>query len=194
MNSGETNKQKYKRPKHKTFATTRPEASKGESSSNANEVERAEPQCPLLAKDSEWVDIIQNTPDSKSNSDAEAILQLVEHEDGAETKPLVLMFPGLLVEDPEMIQGMLNRAMSTSEVTKHLVGQKANFAFMKKVDRLIPNDRKWLESLTENRTSLCSMISGFQNDSMLSDYEADTEETDSAEDTHNKNENIDKPT
>lgn len=54
------------------------------------------------------------------------------------------MFPGLLEKDPHMIEGMLNRAMSTSEVTKHLVGQKANFACMKKVNRLIPSDKVML--------------------------------------------------
>lgn len=53
----------------------------------------------------------------------------------------MLMFPQLLEEDPEMVEGMLNKAMSTTEVTKHLVGQKANFAFMKKVNRLIPSDK-----------------------------------------------------
>ncbi|XP_052747280.1 uncharacterized protein LOC112058239 [Bicyclus anynana] len=140
--NGETNKKKYKRPKHKTLATTHPETSKGENSSNPNEIEKSEPQCPLLAKDSEWVDILQTTStDSKGNSEDEAILQLVECEEGAESKPLVLMFPGLLDEDPQTIEGMLNKAMSTSEVTKHLVGQKANFAFMKKVNRLIPTDK-----------------------------------------------------
>lgn len=113
MNSGETNKKKYKRPKNKTSATTRPETSvsnswgsfclcelvlrifshaflytkllmiydylqKGLSSNNANELEQPEPQYPLLAKDSEWVDILQTTPTgTKGNSDAEAVLQLV---------------------------------------------------------------------------------------------------------------------
>lgn len=53
------------------------------------------------------------------------------------------MFPGLLDKDPQMLQGMLDRAMSTTEVTKHLVdlGQKANFTFMKKSDRLIPREK-----------------------------------------------------
>ncbi|CAH2238117.1 jg18495 [Pararge aegeria aegeria] len=183
MNSGETNKKKYKRRKHETLVTTRPETSKGESSSNANEAEQPEPKCPLLAKDSEWVDILKTAADSKdekNNSGEEAIPHLVECEDGAETKPLVLMFPGLLDKYPDMIEGMLNKAMSTSEVTKHLVGQKANFSCMKKVDRLIPSDKKWLESLTEQSTSLCSILSG-QTDSILSDYEADTEATDEEE-------------
>lgn len=53
------------------------------------------------------------------------------------------MFPGLLDKDPKTLQGMLTKAMSTTEVTRHLVdlGQKANFTFMKKADRLIPPDK-----------------------------------------------------
>lgn len=58
-------------------------------------------------------------------------------------KPLAIMFPGLLDKDPKTLQGMLTKAMSTTEVTRHLVdlGQKANFTFMKKADRLIPPDK-----------------------------------------------------
>lgn len=51
------------------------------------------------------------------------------------------MFPGLLQKDPEMLEGIVNKVMSTTEITKHLVGQKANFACMKKVGRLIPTDK-----------------------------------------------------
>lgn len=51
------------------------------------------------------------------------------------------MFPSLLQSDPEMLEGILNKVMSTTEVTKHLVGHKANFSFMKKVNRLIPTDK-----------------------------------------------------
>lgn len=58
-------------------------------------------------------------------------------------KPLAIMFPGLLDKDPQTLQGMLTKAMSTTEVTRHLVdlGQKANFTFMKKANRLIPPDK-----------------------------------------------------
>lgn len=53
------------------------------------------------------------------------------------------MFPGLLDKDPQTLHGMLNRNMSTTEVTRQLVdlGQKANFEFMKKTDRLIPPEK-----------------------------------------------------
>lgn len=53
------------------------------------------------------------------------------------------MFPDLLEKDPQTLQGMLTKSMSTTEVTKHLVdlGQKANFTFMKKANRLIPPDK-----------------------------------------------------
>lgn len=45
----------------------------GDSNNNA-----VEPHCPLLAKDSEWVDILQtSTKSSASNSDEEEVLQLV---------------------------------------------------------------------------------------------------------------------
>lgn len=57
-------------------------------------------------------------------------------------KPLAIMFPGLL-EDPQTLEGMLTKVMSTTEVTRHLVdlGEKANFTFMKKANRLIPPDK-----------------------------------------------------
>lgn len=135
----------------------------GDSNNNA-----VEPHCPLLAKDSEWVDILQtSTKSSASNSDEEEVLQLVnltctltfpyyisltkgnqlafqvDCEDGPELKPIAVMFPDLLEKDPQTLQGMLTKSMSTTEVTKHLVdlGQKANFTFMKKANRLIPPDK-----------------------------------------------------
>ncbi|RVE51208.1 hypothetical protein evm_004173 [Chilo suppressalis] len=130
--------------------------------------ESPEPLCPLAAKDSEWVDILQtpNTGPGKSSSnlsDGEEELQLVDGEDGPQTKPLAIMFPGILEKDPSTLQGMLNKAMSTTEVTRHLVdlGQKANFTFMKQADRLIPRDKQWLESLTEDSNSVTSMVSCF---------------------------------
>ncbi|CAH0700718.1 unnamed protein product [Spodoptera exigua] len=92
-------------------------------------------------------------------------------------KPLAIMFPGLLDKDPKTLQGMLTKAMSTTEVTRHLVnlGQKANFTFMKKADRLIPPDKQWMESLTENSNSYCSIDSGLLSNCISSDYEADNE-------------------
>ncbi|CAH0404722.1 unnamed protein product [Chilo suppressalis] len=146
--------------------------------------ESPEPLCPLAAKDSEWVDILQtpNTGPGKSSSnlsDGEEELQLVDGEDGPQTKPLAIMFPGILEKDPSTLQGMLNKAMSTTEVTRHLVdlGQKANFTFMKQADRLIPRDKQWLESLTEDSNSVTSMVSCFICSSISSDYEADNEST-----------------
>lgn len=70
------------------------------------------------------------------------LLIQVECEDGPELKPIAIMFPGL-IDDPQTLQGVINKAMSTTEVTRHLVdlGQKANFTFMKKADRLIPPDK-----------------------------------------------------
>ncbi|KAL0894656.1 hypothetical protein ABMA27_013208 [Loxostege sticticalis] len=180
MNSNNTNK-KYKRPKQKTQSTTNPEPSKQPTKDAGKD--RAEPLCPLAAKDSEWVDILQTSASepvaSTTNvTDEEEVLQLVECEDGPETKPLAIMFPGLLDKDPTTLQGMLNKAMSTTEVTKHLVDlkQKANFTFMKKADRLIPPDKKWLESLTENSNSFTSMTSALFSGSLSSDY--DGEESD----------------
>ncbi|CAH0603252.1 unnamed protein product [Chrysodeixis includens] len=158
---------KYKRPKQNTLATTKPGTSKPRTSKHEVAKKHAEPLCPLLAKDSEWVDILQSsltdTIRSTTNvSDEEEVLQLVECEDGPQMKPLAIMFPGLLDKDPQTLQGMLTKAMSTTEVTRHLVdlGQKANFTFMKKADRLIPPDKQWMESLTENSNSYCSVDSG----------------------------------
>lgn len=65
----------------------------------------------------------------------------MECEDGPEMKPLTILFPGLLEKDKQTLEDMLNKTMSTTEVTKHLLGQKANFSLMKKVERLIPNDK-----------------------------------------------------
>ncbi|XP_032510640.1 uncharacterized protein LOC116765304 isoform X2 [Danaus plexippus] len=183
MNGHDSYKQKNKRPKRKTLITTRPNTPVNNTfnitvgSSFAIGHTTQEPQCTLLAaKDSEWVDIVQTPSNSKlDNNNDEA----VECEEGPQMKPLMLMFPQLLEEDPEMVEGMLNKAMSTTEVTKHLVGQKANFAFMKKVNRLIPSDKKWLETVSEyNTPPCCSKESSFQSRYLLSDYEADTEETD----------------
>lgn len=51
------------------------------------------------------------------------------------------MFPGILDNDPETLDRIVNRVISTTEMTKHLVGQKANFTCMKKINRLIPADK-----------------------------------------------------
>ncbi|PZC74685.1 uncharacterized protein LOC124645915 [Helicoverpa zea] len=173
---------KYKRPKQNTSATTNPGTSTPRNRQIETVKHQPQPLCALLAKDSEWVDILQtsqsDTARSSTNvSDEEEVLQLVECEDGPQMKPLAIMFPGLLDKDPKTLQGMLTKAMSTTEVTRHLVdlGQKANFTFMKKADRLIPPDKQWMESLTENSNSYCSVNSGLLSNCISSDYEADCE-------------------
>ncbi|KPI93902.1 hypothetical protein RR46_13067 [Papilio xuthus] len=105
------------------------------------------PLPPLLAKDSEWVDILQSSttkPIYNDKLEEEELLQLVDCENGLDKKPLAILFPSLLEKDPQTLKGVLNKAMSTTEVTKHLVdlGQKANFAFMKKTNRLIPYNKE----------------------------------------------------
>lgn len=74
----------------------------------------------------------------------------MDSEDGPQMKPLAIMFPDLLEKDPQTLQGVLNRVMSTTEVTRHLVdlGQKANFTAMKKADRLIPPDKVNIEYIS----------------------------------------------
>ncbi|VVC91882.1 unnamed protein product [Leptidea sinapis] len=67
------------------------------------------------------------------------------------------MFPNLLDEDPETLDSIINSTISTTDVTRHLVGHKADFTFLKKVERLIPPDKKWLESVQENSNSLSSI-------------------------------------
>ncbi|KAM3959036.1 uncharacterized protein ACR2FA_006877 [Aphomia sociella] len=192
MNSSDCDKtHKYKRPKQKTTSTTKPQTSTSNDTTSRHESKRSEPLCSLLAKDSEWVDILQ-APMTEANKSSnvcneEELLQLVECEDSPQTKPLAVMFPGLLERDPQTLEGMLTKAMSTTEVTKHLVdlGQKANFTFMKKTNRLIPPDKQWLESLTENSNSYSSLISGYFSESISSDYEADDEIADSTEPKQN---------
>ncbi|KAI5641582.1 hypothetical protein NE865_06339 [Phthorimaea operculella] len=164
---------KFKRPKHKTLATTNPETPRAPPPQRDNEDRSECPEhvCPLLAKDSEWVDIMQspfpNTPAPSSTSvgDEEDLLQLVECEDGPESEPLAIMFPGLLEQDPQMLKGIITKAMSTTEVTRHLVdlGAKANFQFMKKSNKLIPRDKPRLEKVNESdySPSHCSFDPSF---------------------------------
>ncbi|CAH0726602.1 unnamed protein product, partial [Brenthis ino] len=137
------NKRVYKRPKNKTLATTNPNFNFENVQRVTQEGEAQEPQFALLAKDSEWINIFPNSPIDKqscSRSDGEEVLH-VDSEDRPQTQPIALMFPGLSQKHPEMLEGIVNKVMSTTEITKHLVGQKANFACMKKVGRLIPIDK-----------------------------------------------------
>ncbi|XP_061707092.1 uncharacterized protein LOC133517727 isoform X2 [Cydia pomonella] len=163
MNTNESKKKKAKKVKTKTLPRNNSQGSRPPGDSNINDLE--EPCCPLIAKDSEWVDILQTPHRTMSSESTEE----VESEDGRETKPLAIMFPGLLAKDPQTLQNMLTKAMSTTEVTKHLVdlGQKANFKYMKKSSRLIPLDKEWLESVSEvNTGSHSSMgpgVSGSSN-------------------------------
>ncbi|XP_073941590.1 uncharacterized protein isoform X2 [Choristoneura fumiferana] len=162
MNTNE-NKKKFKKPKKKTQSTTNPVASSSRHTGDSNINNAVEPICPLLAKDSEWVDILQTpSKSSASHSYEEEFTFQVDCEDGPELKPIAIMFPDLLEKDPQTLQGMLTKSMSTTEVTKHLVdlGQKANFTFMKKANRLIPPDKKWLGSLSEDSDSNSSEGSG----------------------------------
>ncbi|XP_050361979.1 uncharacterized protein LOC126781180 [Nymphalis io] len=171
MNNEETKQKKKNRQKTSIQTTSTATNSETREIADGGHInkEPLKPLYPLAAKDSEWVDILQTTTNDKNsnkNNDEEVLLQHVECEDGPQTEPLALMFPGLLEKDPEMLEGMLNKAMSTTEVTKYLVGQKANFAFMKKVNRLIPTDKKWLESLTEDSTSCFSMESKLHDEGL----------------------------
>ncbi|CAH2104799.1 unnamed protein product [Euphydryas editha] len=167
MDNKEPN-QKINRPKYKTLTSTQSETCKTVDKNKSNE-KSLKPRCSLAAKDSEWVDILQTSSNKTNfieNSNEEEEIQLVESESGPQIKPLALMFPDLLQNDPEILEGILNKVMSTTEVTKHLIGHKANFAFMKKVNRLIPTDKKWLESVSEC-TSCCSMESKSEDDGIL---------------------------
>ncbi|XP_060807723.1 uncharacterized protein LOC106143000 [Amyelois transitella] len=175
MNDNSDNRKSRKliKPKLSTSPPVHPETS---SSRVIRDDEEREPLsakealCPLLAKDSEWVDIIQAPVQSAraNSSDEEEVLQLVECEEGPQMRPMAAMFPDLLEKDPRTLQGMLNKTISTTEVTRTLVdlGQKANFKFMKKTDRLIPPDKQWLESLTEYSSSI---MSDCYSESIISD-------------------------
>ncbi|XP_068620798.1 uncharacterized protein [Battus philenor] len=151
MNGSVINK-KIRRPKRKIFPTSSPK-----SDNRKNEAIILKPPCPLLPKDSEWVDILATSGATSTYCDGlneEKVLQQIDCENGLEKKPLAILFPSLLEKDPQTLKGVLNRAMSTTEVTKHLVdlGQKANFSFMKKTNRLIPCNKKWMESLMEDKS------------------------------------------
>ncbi|XP_063617764.1 uncharacterized protein LOC134790771 isoform X1 [Cydia splendana] len=174
MNTNESKKKKAKKVQTKSLPRDISQASgsRPTGDSNVNDIE--ERCCPLIAKDSEWVDILQTTHRAMSSESIEE----VESEDGREMKPLAIMFPGLLAKDPQTLQSMLTKAMSTTEVTKHLVdlGQKANFKYMKKSSRLIPPDKKWLESVHEvNTDSHSSMGPGVSGSCNSNDSLEDTE-------------------
>ncbi|CAK1549790.1 unnamed protein product [Leptosia nina] len=116
--------------------------------------------CSLIAKDSEWVDILGNSSNSSRTDDSNTPAgEIIVQDDESYLEPLTLMFPNLLQEDPETLQGIVNKAISTTEVTKHLIGHKANFSFLKKVDRLIPPERQWLEHVSESSKSYESINS-----------------------------------
>ncbi|CAG4968235.1 unnamed protein product [Colias eurytheme] len=157
MNSSDP-KKKTKRTKNKNstnYNSQQTQPSNANPRNKDNTVDCVKHQCPLLAKDSEWVDFLESTSydiklkDHNNNPAGEE----VQPEDDSQIKPIALMFPNLLNEDRLPLEGIVNRAISTTEVTRHLVGHKANFSFLRKVNRLIPPDKVWLESLSEKSIS-----------------------------------------
>ncbi|XP_050675563.1 uncharacterized protein LOC126972703 [Leptidea sinapis] len=122
-------------------------------------IESPERRFPLIAKDSEWVDI-SGTQAASSRGHAGQAGEHVQQsapEEGEVKRVMTSMFPNLLDEDPETLDSIINSTISTTDVTRHLVGHKADFTFLKKVERLIPPDKKWLESVQENSNSLSSI-------------------------------------
>lgn len=89
---------------------------------------------PLSAKDSEWVGIkfSKDNNDPVTTNDEEKEIQIVETEE-KETPPIFIIFPNLRHYDEKQLD-----QVSTSELTKLLVGQRPDFTIMKTAERLLP--------------------------------------------------------
>nr|XP_022912973.1 uncharacterized protein LOC111423827 isoform X1 [Onthophagus taurus] len=102
---------------------------------------------PLAARDSKWVDLAFYNPNFKSQQEDECDeeeLQIID-EDGL-IQPIFLLFPGLADESKDSSNLLTN--VSTSDVTKMLVGQKADFSHMRSSRKLLPPENT-LKSVQE---------------------------------------------
>lgn len=64
----------------------------------------------------------------------------------SETTPFAAMFPGLVQRDPQALEGIATRTMSTTEITRRLVNldERADLT-ARKMQRLIPKNKVTME-------------------------------------------------
>lgn len=119
---------------------------------------------PLAARDSKWVDLAFYNPNFGNQQEDEDLdeeeLQSVDV-DGNGKPPLLILFPGL--SEKESVN--LGQTGSTSDITKLLVGQKADFSRMRSSRRLFSNDNKLSsvqEIVQEEQESTTSSLNSYR--------------------------------
>ncbi|CAF4758726.1 unnamed protein product [Pieris macdunnoughi] len=152
MNSKYQQKKRTKKPKHPNFLKSNYSRASLENVNILDDALQHSRRCALVAKDSEWIDII-GTPSNNTNltnyCNTPSGEKIAQPENESQIQPLTLMFPNLLQEPAGTLEAIANKTLSTTEVTKHLIGHKAHFEFLKKVNRLIPPEKEWLAQLSE---------------------------------------------
>lgn len=99
---------------------------------------------PVASNDSQWNGIKFTLPKTENSehancfTDTENEIKVIELEN-EESPPLLLLFPELKREEVNF-QNILSREVSTTDVTKMLVGKKPNLALLKPCKKL--NNRK----------------------------------------------------
>ncbi|CAH4004708.1 unnamed protein product [Pieris brassicae] len=145
MNSKYQQKKRTKKPKHPNYSRA--------SLENVNILDDSlqySRRCALVAKDSEWIDNLKTSNNTNlTNCNTASGEDIAQPENESPIQPLTLMFPNLLQEPAGTLEAIANKTLSTTEVTKHLIGHKANFEFLKKVSRLLPPEKEWLAQLSE---------------------------------------------
>lgn len=96
---------------------------------------------PPAAKDSTWVGLqVYNnphcTPDAEDSDDEEEVVQIINSE-REDRHPILIIFPGLKEVYPKQAT-IVSGSESTTNITKSLVGQKADFAYLKTAKKLKP--------------------------------------------------------
>ncbi|GJQ85622.1 hypothetical protein Trydic_g20172 [Trypoxylus dichotomus] len=106
---------------------------------------------PLASRDSKWVDLAFYNPNFENQQEEddseEEELQIV-NVDGNAKPPLLILFPGLSEKENASVASNIGQVGSTSDITKLLVGQKADFSRMRSSRKLFSNDTK-LSSVQE---------------------------------------------
>ncbi|XP_022128087.1 uncharacterized protein LOC111002247 [Pieris rapae] len=149
MNSKYQEKKRIKKPKHPNLLKSNYSGASLEDVNILDDSLQYSQRCALVAKDSEWIDIIGRPSNQTNYCNTPSGEEIAQPENESQIQPLTLMFPNLLQEPAETLEAIANKTLSTTEVTKHLIGHKAHFELLKKVNRLIPPEKEWLPPLSE---------------------------------------------
>ncbi|KAJ8964172.1 hypothetical protein NQ314_005082 [Rhamnusium bicolor] len=123
----------------KKIKVRKPRLSPNSSETNMNYYED-DYYIPIAANDSQWNGIKFTLPKDENVehlnclSDQESEIKVIELEN-QDSPPLLLLFPELKNEELN-IQNIFDKQMSTTEVTKMLVGKKPNLALLKPCKKL----------------------------------------------------------